>query len=284
MQILDILVLDGERSKSKGYENQFLPFLSEKWMEMVQYTIKRAINAQRPLVIHDFRETLSDLLYTEFASPWTEWCKKSGTITRYQAHGSPGNLLDLYALSDIPETGTWLADHFKESLSKIKPQVDELFVSGINHVFYQGTTYSPKNENFPGWLFFASTNFGPSAHFWDELPLLKSWTEWGDDSLRSFCGKARYVSNFRIKNYDKSESYQLVFNNIRETAKVYINGISCGTIWALPYCLEIPANILRKNNTIEIIVQNLSANLIKKIDSQQIQWKKFYDINFVVTN
>ena len=27
-----------------------------------------------------------------------------GILTRNQAHGSPGNLLDLYALADIPET------------------------------------------------------------------------------------------------------------------------------------------------------------------------------------
>jgi hypothetical protein len=35
---------------------------------------------------------------------WTEWCRQRGMLTRYQAHGSPGNWLDLYALADIPET------------------------------------------------------------------------------------------------------------------------------------------------------------------------------------
>ena len=141
------------------------------------------LNPKRPFIIHDIRETISELLYTEFAYSWTDWCKRNRTGSRYQAHGSPANLLDLYALSDIPETesfgcsnfpipklqndpdyeverfgrpsplmmkfasspahllnkslvssetGTWLANHFKVSLSQIKPQIDELFISGIN--------------------------------------------------------------------------------------------------------------------------------------------------------
>lgn len=50
----------------------------------------------------DYRETLSDLQVTTF-SLWAQWCKERGILTRNQAHGAPGNLLDLYALSDIPE-------------------------------------------------------------------------------------------------------------------------------------------------------------------------------------
>lgn len=590
-----------------------------------------SLNPDRPLVIHDFRETLSDLLYSEFATPWTGWCRNNGNLTRYQAHGSPGNLLDLYALSDIPETesfgcsgfaipklncdpgfeeqrfgrpsplmfkfasspahvlnkplvssetGTWLGNHFNVSLRQIKPQIDELLISGINHIFYHGITYSPENENYPGWLFYASTNFGQSSHFWDELPLLNayvhdcqailqnsqpdndillyfpiddlwtkypgdllllldvhkypswfgktnfgktarllwdngyafdyisdrqiaglavgpdgrlaagagpayslmvvpameyisantvrkldslaqkgakiifidkipdyqagyrakkkpdpvfpelkkrltaksvisdnilndlklqdirqegiklkgldfirkrtengtvyfvtnlsdrfyedsislavksdyielfyphdgrkgfiksddrfmlklppgrscfitslktkpqsvpwknfregdtlyldnewsvsfitgnnqdiksiynidtlsSWTGWGDENLKSFCGKAKYVSGFRVKDPTGSERFRLVFGDIHETAQITINGQSCGTIWSLPYSIEIPPGIIRSNNTIEITVQNLSANLIRKIDSEGVPWKKFYDINFV---
>jgi hypothetical protein len=73
------------------------------------------------------------------------------------------------------ESTTWLGDHFKVSLSQIKPQIDELFVSGINHVFFHGTTYSPKEKPFPGRLFYASTNYGPSSHFWNELPHLTGY-------------------------------------------------------------------------------------------------------------
>jgi hypothetical protein len=88
---------------------------------------------------------------------------------------SPANLLGKPLVSS--ETGTWLANHFKVSLRRVKPQIDELFTAGINHIFYHGITYSPEEEGFPGWLFYASTNFGSSSHFWDELPLLNRYIE-----------------------------------------------------------------------------------------------------------
>ncbi len=176
-------------------------------------------------VISDYRETLASLLF-ETEKSWTNWASKHKMITRYQAHGSPGNLADLYALSDIPETEsfgssnfkiprvrvdndyqekgfgrpnplmmkfasspahilgkklvasestTWLGNHFKVALSQIKPQIDELFTAGINHIFFHGTTYSPPEAPFPGWLFYASTNYGSHSHFSGELPLLTQY-------------------------------------------------------------------------------------------------------------
>ena len=179
-------------------------------------------------VRQDFHQTLAELLREGFTSTWTGWARSKGYQTRNQAHGSPGNLLDLYALTDIPETesfgssrfsipglrvddgydverfgtphplamkfassaanltgkslvssetGTWLANHFHVALSQIKSQIDELFTAGINHVFYHGITYSPQAEAYPGWLFYASTNYGPSSHFWPHLPLLNQYVE-----------------------------------------------------------------------------------------------------------
>ncbi|MEO5980554.1 MAG: glycosyl hydrolase [Chryseolinea sp.] len=174
----------------------------------------------------DYHQTLAELLHDNFTTQWTTWARHHSFITRNQAHGSPGNLIDLYALADIPETesfgtsafkipglrvdenyqeerfgrpdplamrfatsaanltgkklvssetGTWLGDHFKVSLSQVKPQIDELFTAGINHVFYHGITYSPKQEGFPGWLFYASTNFGMQSHLWENIGLLNDY-------------------------------------------------------------------------------------------------------------
>jgi len=60
------------------------------------------------------------------------------------------------------ETHTWLREHFREALSHSKPELDKLFVSGINHIYYHGTAYSLKEAAWPGWLFYASSNFAPS--------------------------------------------------------------------------------------------------------------------------
>jgi len=183
--------------------------------------------AKQQAFLYDYRLTVHELL-CDFTREWVQWSHLRKSLTRNQAHGSPANILDLYALADIPETEsfgpsyfpipylridslfdystyykpdpiilkmassaanvcnkplassetcTWLADHFNVSLSQIKPQIDELFLSGINHVFYHGTTYSPKEAAWPGWLFYASTNFGISSHFWEELPLLNTYVK-----------------------------------------------------------------------------------------------------------
>lgn len=180
------------------------------------------------LVRMDYHQTLAELLRERYAHEWTRWSKEKGFMTRYQAHGSPGNLLDLYDESDIPETesfgtsrfpipglrvdpdysinqfgtpnplamkfassaahfsgkklvssetGTWLANHFKVSLSQIKPQIDELFAAGINHIFYHGTNYSPQKESYPGWLFYASTHFGQTSHFAEHFSMLNKYVE-----------------------------------------------------------------------------------------------------------
>jgi len=55
----------------------------------------------------DYRQTLSEMLLENFAFGWTKWAHKRGAITRNQAHGSPANLLDIYAAVDVPEIETF---------------------------------------------------------------------------------------------------------------------------------------------------------------------------------
>lgn len=166
----------------------------------------------------DYRETMSDVLLENFTQPWTAWVHKMGSKNRNQAHGSPANLLDLYATVDIPEcetfgmtvfdipgqrreeafvrkgdadpmmlkfatsaahvgnkkyasseTFTWLAEHFRVSLSQCKPELDQLFLAGVNHVYFHGTPYSPKEAAWPGWQFYASVNFSPTNVFWRDI-------------------------------------------------------------------------------------------------------------------
>jgi hypothetical protein len=173
---------------------------------------------------YDYRQTISDLVLENFTKPWTSWTNQKKSLTRNQAHGSPGNLLDLYANVDIPEcetfgssyfpipglrrdsadirnvdpdpvmmkfassaahvtgkklssceTFTWLAEHFKVSLSQCKPEVEQVFLAGTNHVFYHGTTYSPASAGWPGWLFYASVNFAPSNSFWPHIQGLNNY-------------------------------------------------------------------------------------------------------------
>jgi len=52
---------------------------------------------------YDYRLTVAEL-HQEFIQKWADWARSRGMLTRNQAHGSPSNLLDVYATADIPET------------------------------------------------------------------------------------------------------------------------------------------------------------------------------------
>ncbi|MCS7265280.1 MAG: glycosyl hydrolase [Armatimonadetes bacterium] len=177
----------------------------------------------------DFRQTVDELILEESVRPWVEWSHHHGLLVRYEAHGSPGNLLDLYAAADIPEsetfgpdwlslaglkplegtptqrgqvdpktlflinkfassaanvtgkklcsneTATWLGEHFRVPLEHVKVLTDLLFLAGINHIFYHGIPFSPSDAEWPGWLFYASTHFGPTNTFWHHFPALNEY-------------------------------------------------------------------------------------------------------------
>ena len=62
---------------------------------------------KRSRALCDYRECLGELLRENFYKPWIEWAHSHGSLVRNQSHGSPANILDLYALVDIPETETF---------------------------------------------------------------------------------------------------------------------------------------------------------------------------------
>jgi hypothetical protein len=139
---------------------------------------------------------------------WTEWAHRRGSLSRNQAHGAPGNLLDLYAAADIPETEvfrkldeammprlklatsaahlkggrlasaeafTWLGEHFSTPLSLVKRAADWLYLAGVNHLLFHGIPHSPAGEPWPGFQFYASVNFGPQGGLWRDLPALTAY-------------------------------------------------------------------------------------------------------------
>jgi hypothetical protein len=153
-------------------------------------------------VLSDYRQTVSDLLLDGFTRTWAGWARRHGGVIRNQAHGSPANILDLYAASDIPETegtemtrikfatsaahvtgkplasaeaATWLGEHFMSKLSDVRTVLDNYFLGGVNHVFYHGTAYSPASEPWPGRLFYAAVEFNPQNSWWNDLTELNAY-------------------------------------------------------------------------------------------------------------
>lgn len=75
------------------------------------------------------------------------------------------------------ETFTWLTEHFRTSLSQCKPDLDLIFCSGVNHVFFHGTCYSPADAPWPGWKFYASIDMSPTNSIWRDAPYFMKYIE-----------------------------------------------------------------------------------------------------------
>ena len=184
-------------------------------------------------VLSDYRETLSELLLHNFTEQWVRWSHEHGVKVRNQAHGSPANLIDIYAAVDIPEiegfglsefgikglrtdpgmtrrnysdlsmlkyassaahitgkrlvsseTFTWLTEHFRTSLSQMKPDLDLMFCSGVNRMFFHGTCYSPKDDPWPGWRFYASVDMSPTNTIWRDAPMLTRYIDFCQQRLQ----------------------------------------------------------------------------------------------------
>ena len=181
-----------EFSHRRGYDlRQHLPAL------MGRDTADR--NAR---VLADYRETISDLLLETFTTTWRNWAHRRNAVVRSQAHGSPASILDLYAASDIPETegsetmrirwatsaahvtgkrlvsaeaATWLGEHFRSTLADVRTAADRFFLNGVNHIVYHGTNYSPPDEPWPGWLFYAAVHFNPRNPWWNDFAVLNQY-------------------------------------------------------------------------------------------------------------
>ncbi len=75
------------------------------------------------------------------------------------------------------ETFTWLTEHFRTSLSQMKPDLDLMFCAGVNRMFFHGTCYSPKDDPWPGWKFYASVDMSPTNSIWRDAPFLMKYIE-----------------------------------------------------------------------------------------------------------
>jgi hypothetical protein len=153
-------------------------------------------------VLSDYRQTISDLVLDGFTKPWAEWAHARGSLVRDQAHGSPSNILDLYAAVDVPETegteltrlefatsaahvagkrlasaeaATWLTEHFVTKLTDVRAALDNFFLAGVNHIVDHGTAYSPASEPWPGRLFYAAVEFNPQNSWWRDFAELNAY-------------------------------------------------------------------------------------------------------------
>lgn len=295
-------------------ESNWTPLFFDEFQKLRGYDLRNHLPAlfgfdseeKNSRVWCDYRETLSDLLLGRFTKTWAGWAKQHQAQIRNQAHDSPANILDLYAASDIPETegtdplgikfassaghisgkklisceaATWLDEHFKENYSALKQNLDCYFANGVNHVVYHGSTYSPKEAAWPGWMFYASTHFAPTNSLWNDLPAINNyvancqaflqnskpandilvyfqmydlWSEKGRRSIYHFSENSAETHIQEIGNLLMNNGYTFDFISDRqmdslkvEASRIFASGNPYKTI-LIPACHFIPLKTMEK--------------------------------------
>jgi hypothetical protein len=101
----------------EGYDADWTPELFTEFKARKGYALEDFLNffagygdaEEVARIKSDYREVLAGMLMDNFTKPWVNWVHSKGGLARYQAQGFPGNILDLYAASDIPEGETFVS-------------------------------------------------------------------------------------------------------------------------------------------------------------------------------
>ena len=82
----------------------------------------------------------------------------------------------------------------------------------------------------------------------------------------------------------KADNWILDLGDVRESARVRINGKDAGIVWAVPFRLTVGSLLKPGKNLIEVEVTNLPANRIAELDREKVEWRIFKDINIAKLN
>ncbi len=101
---------------------------------------------------------------------------------------------------------------------------------------------------------------GPEKYTMDQL---MSWSDVELEGIKYYSGKATYTRTFSApeKDLKKAEVFVL-FDDIQEMARVFINDNDCGIVWTPPYRANITPWLKPGNNTLRIEVINTWNNRI----------------------
>jgi hypothetical protein len=116
-----------------------------------------------------------------------------------------------------------------------------------------------------------------------KMETLASWTRLADPEAQRFAGAAYYTTSLTLPA-STTDHWLLDLGDVRESARVRVNGKSAGVLVAHPFRLDVSGFLKPGANTIEIEVTNLSANRIRDLDRRKVDWKKFHEINIVDHN
>jgi hypothetical protein len=111
---------------------------------------------------------------------------------------------------------------------------------------------------------------------------LGSWTAQDDPETRRFAGTAEYALKFFVQpEAAATRAWRLDLGQVAESARVRLNGMDICTLWCAPFSAEVGTFLRPGENLLEVEVTNVAANRVRDLDRRHVNWKSFYEINFV---
>jgi hypothetical protein len=107
-----------------------------------------------------------------------------------------------------------------------------------------------------------------------------------DNETRVTMGTGVYTTRIKLskKQLLGAKAWLIDLGDVRESARVYINGQFIGCAWSVPYILDTKGTLKSGKNDLRIEVTNLPANRISHLDRQGVKWRKMEEINVVDIN
>jgi len=108
---------------------------------------------------------------------------------------------------------------------------------------------------------------------------LGSWTHLAAAGVKAFSGTATYTISFPGPA-GAATAWRLDLGQVRDSARVRLNGHDLGTLIGPAYQLMVDGSLLGERNVLEVDVTNQMANRIADLDRRRVAWKRFYNVNF----
>ena len=119
-----------------------------------------------------------------------------------------------------------------------------------------------------------------------QLTELQTWERLDDANARVTMGTGVYTTHLKLTKKDLRgvNGWMIDLGDVRESARVYINGQLIGCAWSVPFVLDCGQALKVGDNEIRIEVTNLPANRIADLDRRGVKWRKMEEINVVDIN
>jgi len=95
------------------------------------------------------------------------------------------------------------------------------------------------------------------------LDKLASWSEAKEEGVRHFSGTVAYTADFQVPaQLPEHARVELDLGDVRETARVAVNGKEVGVLWKKPFIIDLTSVVHGGTNALRVEVTNLWPNRI----------------------